>query len=53
LKAEPLKDAARWIEGYRQHWEQRLDRLDAYLQELHGKGTPNKRGRKKSDAQTS
>ncbi|MDB6106031.1 MAG: ArsR family transcriptional regulator [Gammaproteobacteria bacterium] len=53
LKAEPLKDAARWIDGYRQHWEQRLDRLDGYLQELHGKGTPNKRGRKKSDAQTS
>jgi DNA-binding transcriptional ArsR family regulator len=53
LKAEPLKDAARWIEGYREHWEQQLDRLDAYLHELHGKGPPKKRGRKKSDAQTS
>lgn len=58
LKAEPLKDAARWIEGYREHWEQRLDRLDAYLHklhghELHGKGTPKKRGRKKTDARTS
>jgi DNA-binding transcriptional ArsR family regulator len=53
LKAEPLKDAARWIEGYRQHWEQRLDRLDAYLHELHAKSMPKKRGRKKSDAQTS
>jgi DNA-binding transcriptional ArsR family regulator len=52
LKAEPLKDAARWIDGYRQHWEQRLDRLDAYLHELHAKGTPKKRGRKKSDTRT-
>jgi DNA-binding transcriptional ArsR family regulator len=34
LQAAPLKDAASWIAEYRQHWEQRLDRLDAYLQEL-------------------
>jgi DNA-binding transcriptional ArsR family regulator len=53
LKAEPLKDAAHWIDGYRQHWEHRLDRLDAYLHELHAKGPSKKRGRKKSDAPTS
>ena len=34
LQAAPLKDAASWIAEYRQHWEQRLDRLDAYLQTL-------------------
>lgn len=34
IKAQPLKDAADWIEQYRQFWEQRLDRLDDYLQEL-------------------
>lgn len=34
LEAEPLKDAANWIEQYRQFWEERLDRLDEYLQEL-------------------
>lgn len=34
LETEPLKDAADWIEQYRQFWEQRLDRLDDYLQEL-------------------
>jgi DNA-binding transcriptional ArsR family regulator len=34
LQAAPLKDAASWIAEYRQHWEQRLDRLDAYLQSL-------------------
>jgi DNA-binding transcriptional ArsR family regulator len=53
LKAEPLKHAARWIDAYRQHWEHNLDRLDAYLHELHAKGTPKKRGRKKSEAPTS
>jgi DNA-binding transcriptional ArsR family regulator len=30
-----LKQAVDWIEQYRQLWEGRLDRLDAYLQELH------------------
>jgi DNA-binding transcriptional ArsR family regulator len=34
LQAGPLKEVAHWIEEYRQHWEERLDRLDAYLQEL-------------------
>jgi DNA-binding transcriptional ArsR family regulator len=34
LEAEPLKNAADWIEQYRQFWEQNLDRLDEYLQEL-------------------
>ncbi|MBK6342233.1 MAG: winged helix-turn-helix transcriptional regulator [Flavobacteriales bacterium] len=37
LKAEPLKEADAWIEQYRTMWEERFDRLDAYLQELQGK----------------
>jgi DNA-binding transcriptional ArsR family regulator len=37
LKAEPLRDAARWIEDYRRHWELRLDKLDEYLHELQAK----------------
>ncbi len=37
LEAEPLKDAANWIEQYRQFWEQSFDRLDKYLQELQAK----------------
>jgi DNA-binding transcriptional ArsR family regulator len=53
LKAEPLKDAARWIDDYRRHWELRLDRLDAYLHELQPKGEAKKCGRRKSDTQTS
>jgi len=50
LQAGPLKDVARWIEEYRHHWEQRLDRLDAYLQELQAQETAtkgNKHARKK------
>ena len=34
IEAGPLKDVADWAEQYRQVWEQRLDRLDNYLQEL-------------------
>lgn len=37
LKAGPMKDAVDWLEHYRRHWEERLDRLDQYLQELQGK----------------
>jgi len=37
LKAEPLKEADAWIEQYRTMWEERFDRLDAYLMELQGK----------------
>ena len=34
LKAEPLREAAGWIDEYRQFWEQSFDRLDEYLQRL-------------------
>ena len=34
LEAQPLHEANDWIEQYRQEWEQRFDRLEAYLQEL-------------------
>jgi DNA-binding transcriptional ArsR family regulator len=34
LVAEPLKEAADWVEQYRIFWEQSLDRLDAYLKVL-------------------
>jgi DNA-binding transcriptional ArsR family regulator len=34
LEADPLKDAAGWIDQYRQFWEERLDRLDDYLARL-------------------
>lgn len=47
LDAEPLREAAAWIETYRRFWEESFDRLDAYLQELqqrenddHDRSTP-------------
>ena len=38
LEAAPLKDAAVWVEEYRQFWEARFDRLDEYLKELQNEG---------------
>ena len=37
LRADPLKQASSWIDQYRQHWEEKFDRLDQYLQELQSK----------------
>jgi DNA-binding transcriptional ArsR family regulator len=34
LHAEPLKEASQWIGQYRQFWEESLDRLEEYLDEL-------------------
>src|ERR1700738_4378222 len=34
IKAGPLKEVAGWTEHYRHLWEERLDRLDTYLQQL-------------------
>jgi DNA-binding transcriptional ArsR family regulator len=38
LAAEPLKEAAEWIERYREFWEESYDRLDEYLEELQAEG---------------
>ena len=37
IEAGPLKEVADWAEHYRHIWEERLDRLDEYLQELKAK----------------
>lgn len=37
LEPAPLKEVSEWTERYRAIWEQRLDRLDTYLQELKAK----------------
>jgi DNA-binding transcriptional ArsR family regulator len=34
LEAGPLREVNDWLEHYRRFWDQSLDRLDAYLQEL-------------------
>jgi DNA-binding transcriptional ArsR family regulator len=38
LHGTPLKDAADWLERYRQLWEGSFDRLHDHLQEIQGKG---------------
>jgi DNA-binding transcriptional ArsR family regulator len=48
LNAKPLREAAKWVEQYRQFWEERFDRLDDYLAQLQQKQPGGKkRGRKK------
>jgi DNA-binding transcriptional ArsR family regulator len=44
LEPAPLKEVAEWAERYRAIWEQRLDRLDTYLQHL--KAKEKKHGRR-------
>lgn len=34
LDAEPMREAATYLETYRKFWEQNLDQLDAYLKKL-------------------
>lgn len=34
LEAEPMKEAAAFLDAYRRFWEESLDRLDDYLQAL-------------------
>ena len=34
LEAAPLKDVADWVAHYRRFWEESLERLEAYLNEL-------------------
>ncbi len=40
LQGEPLRAVADWLEAYRCFWDQNLDRLDDYLQDLQ-KGNPH------------
>ena len=45
LEAKPLKQAAEWIERYREYWEESFDNLDSYLSDIQLK--EKKHGRKK------
>jgi DNA-binding transcriptional ArsR family regulator len=48
LKAAPLRDVSDWVEQYRRHWEERLDRLGEYLKELQAQeaATPSTKEKK-------
>jgi DNA-binding transcriptional ArsR family regulator len=46
LEAQPLRDVSGWVEQYRRHWEERLDRLEVYLGGLQSKEQCRGRQRK-------
>jgi DNA-binding transcriptional ArsR family regulator len=48
LDARPLKDAAEWVEHYRQFWTQSFDRLDHYLEKLKSKEKTHARKRREA-----
>jgi DNA-binding transcriptional ArsR family regulator len=45
LRAEPMKDAAAWIEHYRQFWEAQLDSLARYLEDSANQDVRSKHGK--------
>ncbi len=53
LEAEPLRNAADWLEDYRRFWEQSFDRLDDYLRQVQKqqprKNATTKQKREKKD----
>jgi DNA-binding transcriptional ArsR family regulator len=53
IEAGPLKEVSDWTERYRQIWEERLDRLDKYVQQLTAKTAKEKKthGRKQHSKQ--
>jgi len=44
LDAAPLRNVSDWLDDYREFWERRFDRLEAYLAEL--QRPPKKKGRR-------
>lgn len=40
LNPEPLRDVAGWVEQYRWHWEESMDRLETYLRDLQEQEQP-------------
>ena len=43
LETAPLREAAAWMECYRQFWDESFDRLDAHLQQLQEEADPTER----------
>jgi DNA-binding transcriptional ArsR family regulator len=53
LDAQPLRDAASWIEEYRRFWEESIDRLDKYLRQIkEGKTKAKTNGSAKKSSKT-
>jgi DNA-binding transcriptional ArsR family regulator len=47
LEAAPLREVSEWVAAYRQFWEQRLDRLEAYLQKAQATASSRKSPRRR------
>jgi DNA-binding transcriptional ArsR family regulator len=47
LRAEPLRELNAWLERYRRIWDERMDQLDALIEELKDKRRGERDGRKK------
>ena len=45
IQADALKDVADWLERYRKLWDERLDRLGAYLKKIQKKDREKDNGR--------
>lgn len=46
LAAEPLHEISDWVATYQRFWEQRLDRLEAYLEESQARPPARNRGKR-------
>ncbi len=44
LEPQPLKEVADWLSQYKIYWDQQLDRLDSYLQELQANQAKGNKG---------
>lgn len=53
LTPQPLAEVSDWVEQYRRLWEQRLDRLEAYLQTLQAEEALKSRRAAKTRSKTS
>jgi DNA-binding transcriptional ArsR family regulator len=49
LRAEPLREVDDWVEQYRVHWEESLDRLGDYLREIQSRGKEAGNGDREPD----
>lgn len=47
LEAAPLRQVADWVEEYRRFYEESLDRLDLYLQDVQSQQKPGKKHERK------
>jgi DNA-binding transcriptional ArsR family regulator len=52
LRAEPLKEAADWVQQYRRFWEESLERLGAYLRAVQDAEASAATNTANSDTQT-